>query len=72
LRRRSKVGGIRRDYTITYSRYGDDNKTRGYAYAGGDAPEVREADAERYSALVEALTGEEAEGVPHEGRHHKY
>ena len=51
------MGGVRRNYTITYSRYGDDNKTRGYAYARGDAPEVREADAERYSALVEASTG---------------
>ncbi len=52
----AEVGGVRSEYTITYGRYGR-NEARGYAYARGDAPEVREADAERLSALVEALTG---------------
>jgi hypothetical protein len=31
----------------------------GYAYASANAPGGREADAERFSALVKALTGEE-------------
>jgi hypothetical protein len=59
IRITAEVDGVRSDYTITYSRYGDDNKTRGYAYARGDAPDVREADAERFSALIKALTGKE-------------
>ncbi len=46
------------EYTITYGRYVR-NAAVGRAYARGDAPEVREADAERYSALIKALTGRE-------------
>ncbi len=46
-----EVGGVRRDYMITYGRYGADNVVRGFAVARA------EADAERLSALVEALTG---------------
>jgi hypothetical protein len=53
----AEVGGVRSEYTITYSRRGRDNAAEGYAYVRVDAPEVREADAERFSALVEALTG---------------
>ncbi len=37
-------------------RYGRD---RGFAYASADAPGGREADAERFSALIKALTGKE-------------
>jgi len=46
------------EYTITYGRYVR-NAAVGRAYARGDAPEVRKADAERYSALIKALTGRE-------------
>ena len=46
-----------REYTITYSRYGR-NAAVGLAYASADT-DGREADAERLSALVEALTGME-------------
>ena len=46
------------EYTITYGRYVR-NAAVGRAYARGDAPEVREVDAERYSALIKALTGRE-------------
>ncbi|MFZ8838800.1 MAG: hypothetical protein ACO2PM_07655 [Pyrobaculum sp.] len=53
----AEVDGVLRDYTITFSRRGEDNVAIGRAYAGGDAPEVREADAERFAAVVEALTG---------------
>jgi hypothetical protein len=52
----AEVDGVRSDYEITYGRY-DRNAARGYAYARADAPGGREADAERFSALVEALTG---------------
>jgi hypothetical protein len=55
----AEVGGVRRDYTITYGRYGDDNATLGYATARADAPGGREKDAERFSALIKALTGRE-------------
>jgi hypothetical protein len=48
---------VKREYTITYSRRGAVNRAVGYAYARGDAPEVREADAERFAAVIEALTG---------------
>jgi hypothetical protein len=53
------VDRVVREYTITYGRYGADNKAMGRAYARSDAPGGREADAERFSALVKALTGEE-------------
>ncbi len=57
IRITAEVDGVRSDYTITYGRYGDDNETKGFAYASANAPGGREADAERFSALVEALTG---------------
>ena len=55
----AEVGGLKSDYTITFIRYGRINKTEGYAYARADAPGRRKADAERYSALIKALTGRE-------------
>jgi hypothetical protein len=55
----AEVDGVRSDYTITFSRYGRTNAAVGFATARGDAPEVREADAERFSALIKALTGRE-------------
>jgi hypothetical protein len=59
IRITAEVDGVRREYTITYGRYGDKNETKGYAYASTSAPGGREADAERFSALIKALTGEE-------------
>jgi hypothetical protein len=55
----AEVDGVRSDYTITFIRYGRINRTEGYAYARADAPGVRNTDAERFSALVKALTGRE-------------
>ncbi len=57
LRITAEVDGVRSDYTITYGRYERNNAAVGFAYASVDAPGGREADAERLSALVEALTG---------------
>jgi hypothetical protein len=54
----AEVDGVRRDYTMTFGRYGK-NEARGFAAARADAPGGREADAERFSALIKALTGEE-------------
>jgi len=54
----AEVDDIRRDYNITYGRYGS-NEARSYATARADAPGGREADAERFSALIKALTGKE-------------
>ena len=56
IRITAEVDGVKSDYTITYGRYGT-NAALGFAYASASAPGGREADAERYSALVEALTG---------------
>jgi hypothetical protein len=53
------VDRVVREYTITYSRRRADNAAEGYAYASAKAPGGREADAERYSALIKALTGKE-------------
>jgi len=53
----AEVDGVRNDYVMTYSRRGRDNVTVGYAYARSDAPGGRKADAERFAAVVEALTG---------------
>ena len=51
------VGGVRSEYTITYSRRGGDNAAVGFATARGSTPSDREADAERFAAVVETLTG---------------
>ena len=46
------IDGVRSDYTMTFSRRGTKNKAVGYAYAKADV-------AERFFALIKALTGEE-------------
>ena len=56
IRITAEVDGVRSEYAITYGRYGR-NAAIGRAYARTDVPGGREADAERFSALVEALTG---------------
>jgi hypothetical protein len=53
------VDPVESEYTITYGRRGRNNAAVGYAYARADAPEVREADAERFAAVIKALTGKE-------------
>ena len=53
------VDPVVREYTITFSRRGADNAAVGYAVARASAPGGREADAERFSALIKALTGRE-------------
>jgi PaRep2b protein. len=50
------VDRVVREYEIIYGRY-HKNAAVGYAYARADVPGGREADAERYSALIKALTG---------------
>jgi hypothetical protein len=55
----AEVDGIRRDYTITYGRYGKINAALGRATARADAPGGREEDAKRLAAVIKALTGEE-------------
>jgi hypothetical protein len=54
----AEVGGVRSEYTITYSRSGD-NAVKGRAYARTDVPGGRETDAERLAAVIKALTGKE-------------
>jgi hypothetical protein len=55
----AEVDRVRRDYTITYGRYGRKNMASGFAYASASAPDGSEADAERLAAVVKALTGRE-------------
>ena len=55
----AEVNGVRREYAITFDRDRASNEAKGYAYASADAPGGREADAERFSALIMALTGRE-------------
>jgi hypothetical protein len=52
----AEVDGVRRDYTITYSRRGANNAAVGFVVVRADTP-GREEDAERFAAVVEALTG---------------
>jgi len=59
IRITAEVGGVRSEYIITFGRYGDSNAAVGRATARADAPGGREADAERFSALIKALTGKE-------------
>jgi hypothetical protein len=54
-----EVDGVRSEYEVTYGRYGRNNVAVGRAYARADAPGGREADAERFAALIKALTGRE-------------
>jgi hypothetical protein len=53
------VDRVVREYTITFGRYGKLNAVAGFAVVRADAPGGREADAERFSALIKALTGKE-------------
>ncbi len=53
----AEVDGIKREYTITFSRRRADNAAVGFAVARADAPGGREADAERLAAVIKALTG---------------
>jgi hypothetical protein len=55
----AEVDGVRRDYTITYGRFGATNKAMGRGTARADAPGGRETDAERLAAVIKALTGRE-------------
>jgi hypothetical protein len=57
IRIAAEVDGVRGNYVITFRRRGKTDV--GYAYARADAPGGREADAERYSALIKALTDKE-------------
>ena len=59
IRITAEVDGVRSDYTITYGKYGEDNVAIGFAVARGDTPRDREADAERFVAVIKALTGED-------------
>ena len=59
IRITAEVDGVLRDYTITFGRYGEINAAKGFAVARADAPGGKEADAERFSALIKALTGKE-------------
>jgi hypothetical protein len=59
IRITAEVDGVLREYTITYSRRGSNNAAEGYAVARADAPDGREADAERLAAVIKALTGKE-------------
>jgi Fe2+ transport system protein FeoA len=56
IRITAEVDVVRRECTITYGRRGKDNAASGRALARADAPGGREADAERFSAVVETLT----------------
>jgi hypothetical protein len=55
----AEVDGVRREYAITFGRYGRRNTTEGYATAKADAPGGRYADAERLAVVIKALTGKE-------------
>jgi len=55
----AEVDDVRDDYEVTYGRYGETNAAVGRAYARSDAPGGREEDAERFSAVIKALTGKE-------------
>jgi GNAT superfamily N-acetyltransferase len=55
----AEVDGVLCNHTITFGRRGAGNEARGFAYAKADAPGGREADAERFAAVVKALTGRE-------------
>jgi hypothetical protein len=51
----AEVGGVRSDYVMTYGRYGKRNAAMGRATVRAGM----EADAERFAAVIKALTGKE-------------
>ncbi|MFZ8806737.1 MAG: PaRep2b protein [Pyrobaculum sp.] len=53
----AEVDGVKSDYEMTFRRRGADNAAVGFAVARADAPGGREADAERFAAVIKALTG---------------
>ena len=53
----AEVDGVKSDYELTFRRRGADNAAVGFAVARADAPGGREADAERFAAVIKALTG---------------
>jgi hypothetical protein len=55
----AEVDGVRSEYAIPYGRIGGHNAALGFAYARADAPGGGEADAERFAAVIKALTGKE-------------
>jgi hypothetical protein len=57
IRITAEVDGVEGDYMITFGRRSRDNAAVGFAVARADAPGGREADAKRFVAVVEALTG---------------
>jgi hypothetical protein len=59
IRITAEVDGVEGDYMITFGRRSRDNAAVGFAVARADAPGGREADAKRFVAVVEALTGRE-------------
>jgi len=46
----AEIDGVKRDYTITYGRYGT-NAALGFAVARADAPGGRKTDAEKFAAV---------------------
>jgi flavin-dependent dehydrogenase len=55
----AEVDGVKSEYTTTFSRRSKNNEVVGRAIARADAPDGREEDAERFAAVIKALTGEE-------------
>ena len=64
MRFRAEVGGVESEWVVAYSR-DREGTTVGYYYASAEAPGGREADADRYSAFVEAVTGEKPTAIRH-------
>jgi hypothetical protein len=54
-----EADGVWSEYEITYSGHARINTAVGFAYVSAGAPGGRETGAERFSALVKALTGKE-------------
>jgi len=55
----AEANGVMCRFAVAFGRYGGRSEVAGYARARADAPGGREADAERLTAVVKALTGGE-------------
>lgn len=64
MRFRAEVGGVESEWVVAYSR-DREGTTVGFYYASADVPGGPEADADRYSAFVEAVTGERPTVIRH-------
>jgi hypothetical protein len=71
IRITAEVDGVRREYTITFSRYGRTNTVEGFTIARADAPRRQRGRRREVLGADKGPNGQGAEDTPHERRQDK-